>query len=122
MALPFSRLFGRAPATPPAWIDIAELRRRLDAGEPLVLIDVRQAEEFSAPPGHLPGALNLPLPELPGRIAEAAAHQKSVVLVCKTDRRSARAADLLISAGMTDIAILRGGTDGWHQQGLKLEP
>ncbi len=119
MALPFSRLFSHAPA--PIWIDSAELRRRLDAGDELVLIDVRQPEEFSAPPGHLPDAINLPLPELPGRIAEAAAHQKPVVLVCKTDRRSARAAEMLMGAGIPDIAILRGGTDGWHQQGLKLD-
>ena len=119
MALPFSRLFSRVAA--PVWIDTAELRRRLDAGEPLVLIDVRQPEEFAASPGHLPGAINLPLPELPGWIAEAAAHQKPVVLVCKTDRRSARAAELLMGAGIPDIAILRGGTDGWHQQGLALE-
>jgi rhodanese-related sulfurtransferase len=44
-----------------------------------------------------------------------------VVLVCKTDRRSARAATELLAAGLRDVAVLRGGTVGWHRQGLALE-
>ena len=116
-----SRLLRRPRTAEAAWIVISELQRRLSEGGPLVLIDVRGPDEFNAPPGHLPGAINIPLPELSDRVAEVAAHQRPVVLVCKTDRRSARAAEALLSAGLDDVAILRGGTDGWHQQGLPLE-
>lgn len=113
-----SRLFRRPPASEASWIDIGELqRRRAD----FVLIDVRGPDEFTAPPGHLPGAINIPLPELPGRVAEVAARAQPVVLVCKTDRRSARAAETLLAAGLRDVAVLRGGTDGWHQRGLPLD-
>jgi rhodanese-related sulfurtransferase len=87
----------------------------------VLLVDVRQPEEYHAPPGHLPGAINVPLADVPNRTEELAASGKSVVLVCKTDRRSARAAEMLIAAGMRDVAVLRGGTDGWHAQGLELE-
>jgi rhodanese-related sulfurtransferase len=86
-----------------------------------VLVDVRQPEEYTAPPGHLPGAINVPLGDLPGRSEDLAARQQAVVLVCKTDRRSARAAALLLGAGLPDVTVLRDGTDGWHRQGLALE-
>jgi uncharacterized membrane protein YdjX (TVP38/TMEM64 family)/rhodanese-related sulfurtransferase len=115
------RLFRRLRAKEPAWIDSAELQRRLAADDALVIIDVRQPEEFTTPPGHLPGAVNVPLPELASRTSDIARRKKSVVLVCKTDRRSARAATELLAAGLQDVAVLRGGTDGWHRQGLALE-
>jgi rhodanese-related sulfurtransferase len=116
-----SRLFRRRHDAAPSWIDIDTLQRRLAAGAPVALIDVRGPDEFTAPPGHLPGAVNIPLPELPGRIAEVAASGSPVVLVCKTDRRSARAAETLLAAGLPDVTVLRGGTDGWHQRGLPLD-
>jgi rhodanese-related sulfurtransferase len=116
-----SRLFRRPRTADTAWIDIGELKDRLDSGASVVLIDVRGPDEYTAPPGHLPGAINVPLPELPGRISEVAAHARPVVLVCKTDRRSARAAEILLGAGLTDVTVLRGGTDGWHQRGLPLD-
>jgi rhodanese-related sulfurtransferase len=116
-----SRLFRWPRVDAPAWIEVVEMQRRLAAGEAVVLVDVRQPEEFTAPPGHLPGAVNVPLADLPGRIEELAARQQPVVLVCKTDRRSAQAATKLLAAGLRDVAVLRGGTDGWHRQGLALE-
>ena len=57
-----SRLFGGRPDAP-AWIEAADLQRRLTGG-PVLLVDVRQPEEFTAPPGHLPGAINVPLGDL----------------------------------------------------------
>ena len=116
-----SRLFRRPRVDAPAWIEIAELQRRLADGHAVVLVDVRQPEEFAAPPGHLPGAVNVPLADLPSRAGELAARRQPVVLICKTDRRSARAATELLAAGLRDVAVLRGGTDGWQRQGLSLE-
>jgi rhodanese-related sulfurtransferase len=114
-----SRLFG-GRAGEPAWIEAAELQRRLAGGD-VLLVDVRQPEEYTAPPGHLPGAINVPLGDLAARTADIAARRRPVVLVCKTDRRSARAATELLAAGLRDVAVLRGGTNGWHQRGLALE-
>jgi rhodanese-related sulfurtransferase len=116
-----SRLFRRRQVIEPAWIDIDALNRRMTDGAPMVLIDVRGPDEFTAPPGHLPGAINIPLPELAGRVAEVAAKARPVVLVCKTDRRSASAAETLCSAGVQNVTVLRGGTDAWHQRGLPLD-
>jgi rhodanese-related sulfurtransferase len=115
------RLLGRSKEGVPGWIDIDTLRQRQMAGAPMLLIDVRGPEEFTSPPGHLPGAVNIPLPELASRMAEATAQVRPIVLVCKTDRRSAKAAEMLLAAGVADVAVLRGGTDGWQQRGLPLD-
>ena len=114
------RLFRRFRTREPAWIDCAELQRRLASGK-VTLIDVRQPEEYSAPPGHLPGAINVPLAEVGRHSAELDARESSIVVVCKTDRRSAKAAAELLAAGLTDVGVLRGGTDAWHRQGLPLQ-
>jgi rhodanese-related sulfurtransferase len=82
------RLFRRFRTREPACIDCAELQPRLATGS-VTLVDVRQPEEFSAPPGHLPGALNMPLAEVGRHSAELADRKSSIVVVCKTDRRSA---------------------------------
>jgi rhodanese-related sulfurtransferase len=69
----------------------------------------------------LPGAVNVPLAELAERTPDLARCKEPIVVVCKTDRRSARAAAEQLAAGVEDVAVLRGGTDGWHQRGLALE-
>jgi rhodanese-related sulfurtransferase len=116
-----SRLFRRFRAEEPAWIETMELQHRLAARVPLVIVDVRQPEEFTAAPGHLPGAVNMPLGDLAQHRSDLTARKQPIVVVCKTDRRSARAATELLAAGLRDITVLRGGTDGWHRQGLPLE-
>ena len=119
MAGIFSRLLGRGDAEP-KFLDIGELQRSLNSGD-VLLVDVRQPEEFRAPPGHLPGAINVPLGEIAAHAAELTARKQPIVVVCQTDRRSARAAGELLAAGLRDVAVLRGGTAGWHAQGLPLE-
>jgi rhodanese-related sulfurtransferase len=47
-------------------------RRRLAAGDQVILLDVRQPDEFTSPPGHLPGAVNVPLTELADRTPDLA--------------------------------------------------
>jgi rhodanese-related sulfurtransferase len=116
-----SRWTGRSRQDEPEWIDIPELTRRLAAGDSILLVDVRQPDEFASSPGHLPGAINVPLGTVAERAAELAGREQPIVLVCKTDRRSARAAAELGARGLQDVAILRGGTDAWHVQGLPLE-
>ena len=114
-------LFRRFRAREPGWIDCGELQRRLTSGDGVTLVDVRQPEEFFARPGHLPGAINVPLADVGRHSADLAARNGPVVVVCKTDRRSAKAATELLASGLQDVAVLRGGTDAWRRQGLPLE-
>lgn len=97
------------------WIDVADLTNGLSPGG-RAIIDVRGADEFVGPLGHIPGARNLPVGELGGRLAELAPlKDRPVVLVCRTDKRSANAALLLQNAGFRDVRVLRGGMEQWNK-------
>ncbi|MDR0672783.1 MAG: rhodanese-like domain-containing protein [Zoogloeaceae bacterium] len=83
------------------------------------VIDVREAHEFAG--GHLPGARNIPLKELAGRIAELAAFkEKPLILVCSSGVRSGRACVTLKKQGFTDLACLDGGVPAWERAGLPM--
>lgn len=98
------------------WIEVDELVT--GAGDPLI-VDVREPEEFEGPLGHIAGALNLPLGTLPQRFPEVGASTGvRIVLVCRTDRRSAKAAALLQEQGFRDVVVLRGGMEAWNACGL----
>ena len=103
----------------PQWIDIDELAGRLKDGSGVAIIDVRGPDEFTGPLGHIADARNLPIGELPHRLHELEMLKHgSVVLVCRTDKRSANGAALLRDAGFRDVHVLRGGMERWSQNGL----
>jgi rhodanese-related sulfurtransferase len=114
----FGRLFGRKKAgggeTGPLWVEAGELRDRLGRGDNPMILDVRGPDEFEGPLGHIEGARNVPLPELPRRIAEIARETGPIVVVCLTDKRSSQAAAALAGAGLRDVAVLRGGMRAWR--------
>jgi rhodanese-related sulfurtransferase len=116
MAGLFSRLFGRREAGGMTWIEPAQLQRRLSSDDALVLLDVRGPDEFAGPLGHIAGAVNLPLTELPTHLAELAAAPRPLVIVCLTDKRSSRAAADLVAAGHPQVAVLRGGMARWRRE------
>jgi uncharacterized membrane protein YdjX (TVP38/TMEM64 family) len=98
--------------------DIEELKRQLDAGKDVLVLDVRRASEFTGEGGHISGALNLALEDLPNRLVELEDYKQSTIrLVCRTDRRSAQAAQLLTAAGFIDAQPVRGGMTAWHAKG-----
>ena len=70
------------------------------------LVDVREPSEVAT--GTLPGAINIPLGQLPSRLAELD-RSRRVVLLCRSGARSANAAELLGGAGFTDVVNLVGG-------------
>jgi rhodanese-related sulfurtransferase len=87
-----------------------EIKHRLDAGEPLRLLDVREPWECAI--AHLPGSLNIPLGEIPARWQELDP-QAQIVVVCKSGSRSRRAAQFLLAQGLQRVANLSGGMDAW---------
>ncbi|WP_336646642.1 rhodanese-like domain-containing protein [Microbacterium sp. USHLN186] len=93
-------------------ITVEELAARV--GVPL--IDVRERDEFAA--GHVPGAVNLPLSELGGRVDELPAEPFDVI--CQVGGRSARAVEALTARGH-DATNVEGGTGEWIAQGRPVE-
>jgi uncharacterized membrane protein YdjX (TVP38/TMEM64 family)/rhodanese-related sulfurtransferase len=115
------RLIGRLRGSP-SWIDVLDLKRRLDGGEAVTIIDVRGTDEFSGPLGHIATARNIPVAELMRRLSELAGLEREpIVLVCRTDKRSAAAAKTLCAVGFSRINVLRRGMKQWNDAGLPVE-
>jgi rhodanese-related sulfurtransferase len=91
----------------------AELARRLAAGAPLVLLDVREPHEWSL--CHIAGAVHIPLGELARRHAELDPDVPTVC-ICHHGIRSAHAAALLASLGFAELYNLAGGIDRWASE------
>lgn len=101
---------------------VKELKQRLDAGDEVMVLDVRAAPEFVGEQGHIPVAQNIPLEELAGRISELSDYlEKPVTIVCRTDRRSARAARILARNGFADVHVVKGGMTDWNQHGYPVQ-
>ena len=75
-----------------------------------LLLDVRSPEEFAE--GHLKGAVNIPVDELPQRMEELGPPEREVVVYCRTGARSSRAAELLKANGHERV-ILLGPMTAW---------
>ena len=112
------RLIGRLRGSF-AWIEANELKHRLDQGHAVAVIDVREPDEFIGAFGQIATARNIPVAELNGRLAELAGLEGApIVLVCRTDKRSAAAASALCAAGFSDVSVLRQGMERWNEAGL----
>jgi rhodanese-related sulfurtransferase len=105
-----------------SWIEANELKRRLDRGEGVSVVDVRGRDEFVGPLGHIAMARNIPVAELESRLGELAGLERApIVLVCRTDKRSATAARTLRAAGFTQVNVLRRGMEQWNETGLPVQ-
>lgn len=92
-------------------ITVEQLAAR--AGTPL--IDVRERDEFAA--GHVPGAVNLPMSELGGRLDELPGEAFDVI--CAVGGRSGRVVEALTAQGF-DATNVDGGTQEWIAQGREV--
>jgi molybdopterin/thiamine biosynthesis adenylyltransferase/rhodanese-related sulfurtransferase len=100
------------PEQPPA-----ELKKRLDAGEPVVVVDVRDPDEYRD--GSIDAATNISRGFLEFRIGTVAPEPSTpVVLYCQTGLRSMLAAKALHDLGYTNVINLQGGFQRWAQSGL----
>src|SRR5262249_12134358 len=94
----------------------AELRKRLDSGEPLALIDVRDPDEYRD--GFIEPATNISRGFLEFRIGAAAPEPSTpIVLYCQTGLRSMLAAKALRDLGYQNVINLQGGFQRWAQSG-----
>jgi rhodanese-related sulfurtransferase len=93
-------------------IRVEELKQRLDAGENLFLLDVRDESEYEI--SNIGGQL-IPLPELSKRVHELDA-SRNIVAVCKMGSRSQKAVKLLHNAGFNNVWNLAGGIHAWSDR------
>lgn len=86
----------------------------------VTVVDVRRPDEFTAELGHVPGALHMVLDTLPQRIAELPKDQ-TIVFVCRSGGRSARASAFARENGFTSVYNMQGGMLLWNEKGLPVE-
>jgi rhodanese-related sulfurtransferase len=87
-----------------------DFRREIESSPDQMLVDVREPSEFKG--GYIPGARNIPLSQLNGRLAEIP-QDRNVLLYCRSGMRSKSAARILRKNGYTKLAHLEGGIGDW---------
>jgi molybdopterin/thiamine biosynthesis adenylyltransferase/rhodanese-related sulfurtransferase len=93
-------------------VQLADLKRRLDAKEPMTLVDVREKEEFRA--GYIPGAVSMPRAFLEQQFESKLPDKNApIVLYCAAGTRSAFAAKTLVELGYTRVESANPGFVRW---------
>ena len=106
-----------------ARITVAELRRKQDAGEQVVIIDLRPGAELTLDPYLIPGSVHLAVEEVEHRHHEIPRDREVIVYCsCPNEVSSARVALLLHRQGITRVRPLLGGIDAWRDLNYPLEP
>ncbi len=104
----------------PPMVSVEMLKAQLDAGESMQLLDVRPAADFNGDWGYIPGARNIPLENLPARL-DGLERSRPIRLICRTDRRSSQAAELLAKAGFENARVIQGGMTAWRVRGWPVQ-
>jgi sulfur-carrier protein adenylyltransferase/sulfurtransferase len=98
----------------PSEITATELKERLDKGEDIQIIDVREAHEVAI--GKLPNSIHIPLGQVLARISEIDPNRETVVH-CKMGGRSAKAIEALKRSGFSgNLLNLKGGITAWSNE------
>jgi len=97
----------------------AALQTRLQGGEQIVVIDVREPDEFAK--GKIPGAYTIPRGVLEMQLDGRLPRESTVVLYCGAGARSALACKSLAEMGYDKVENLSGGWHGWVSAGLPVE-
>jgi rhodanese-related sulfurtransferase len=100
-------------------VTIADVKAKLDRGEKILLVDVREESEYAV--DHLPGAVHLGKGTIERDIEDRVPDQNTpMVLYCGGGFRSALAADNLQKMGYTKVLSMDGGIRGWREKGFAL--
>ena len=100
--------------------NVAEVKKRMDAGEKLTLVDVREDNEWTK--GHIKGAIHLGKGIIERDIEKAIPDfDREIVLYCGGGFRSALSADMLQKMGYHNVFSMDGGWRGWKEKGGPIE-
>jgi len=96
-------------------ISVAELKKRLDAGEELVILDIREPHELRI--SKLNNTFHIPLADLADRLEELKdIKEKEIVIYCRSGRRSGIATTFMQEEGFRSVFNLKGGINAWSDE------
>jgi rhodanese-related sulfurtransferase len=99
--------------------DYREIKKKLDAGEKLIIVDTREDNEWAR--GHIPGAMHLGKGVIERDVEKAIPDKDApIVLYCGGGYRSALAADNLQKMGYRNVISMDGGWRGWTESGYSV--
>lgn len=99
--------------------EVKDLKEKIDIGEKVFILDVREKAEWDA--GYIPGAVHIRLTELTDNLNKLPADKNALIVVyCKVGARGMIALAALRILGYTNVYNLRGGSDAWVAAGYPL--
>jgi adenylyltransferase/sulfurtransferase len=99
----------------PHEITVQDLAARINAGKPLLVVDVR--EDWERAIGEIPGSIHIPMNSVPQRAAEFKAPEGAeLVIYCHAGLRSMMIAGFLEQNGLKGVASLAGGIEAWSSE------
>ncbi len=100
-----------------------ELAMKVEDGENLAVIDVREPFEYFGDLGHIKGSINIPMQEIPDHLEKIKemSSKRGVALVCHSGERSYYACAYLNELGIKNTMNVEGGMVKWHLSGLDVE-
>jgi uncharacterized membrane protein YdjX (TVP38/TMEM64 family) len=103
-------------------MSVESLKTHLDQQQDVYVLDVREATDFVDEQGHIAQAHNIPVEDLARRLDELSERRDHpIAIVCRTDKRSLKAATLLEQKGFADVHVVKGGMTRWNQKGFHVE-
>jgi phage shock protein E len=95
-------------------ISVSDASAMIQSSPNLLVVDVRTPQEYAQ--GHLKGAINIPLSDLPLHIG-GLDRNRPILVYCRTGYRSAQASVILVKAGFTQVYNMEGGITAWINAG-----
>jgi len=97
-------------------ITVQAVKTRLDAGEKIFILDVREENEFAG--GHIQGAVNIPIRTVAKNMDKLPAKDAMIVAVCRSGMRAAYVTMALGILGYTNVRDMAFGMSEWEKQGF----
>lgn len=105
-----------APTASEGKLSSADLKARLERRDDITVLDVRTAGDYAGDLGHIDGALNIPLDELPRRLPELDGYRgRPLAVICRTNKMSGKAVRMLRETGFKQALLVDDGMVGWCQ-------
>jgi len=97
-------------------VSVSDLESKLNAGDDILVLDVRDSSDYAGEIGHIASAMNIPLADLPKRVPELESfRERPLAVICLTDKRSKAALALLRQNGFANATLVAGGMKEWNR-------
>jgi len=103
-------------------MDVLQLKDQMEDGGRLLVLDVRDASDYSGETGHIAGSLNIPLADLKSRESDLDDwREHRIAVLCHTDKKSGKAVRWLRAQGFSEVILIDGGMVDWNRRGFHVE-